>query len=161
VKSEKRRLSLILDACHAGRMLAEIVTDERQRTDFLLIDGFGASMHDELAWEVDVLGHGALSFAMGARPTGYPDPSAQHARLAQAVRKGDEDYVRTALCQHVPNPVTYLTEGEQTSVEVINGWHIQPQGGGTVDLLGDLTLDRVLQALKRARESEWLSAVEL
>jgi hypothetical protein len=57
--------------------------------------------------------------------------------------------------------VTYLTEGEQTSVEVINGWYIQPQGGGTVDLLGDLTLDRVLQALKRARESEWLSAVEL
>jgi hypothetical protein len=161
VNSEKRRLSLVLDSCHAGRTLAEVVIDERQRTDFLLIDGFGASMHDEVAWELDLLGHGALTFAMGGRPMGYPDVSGQHARLAKAVREGDEDHVRTALCRHVPNPVTYLTEGEQSSVEVINGWHIESKGGGAIPLLGDLTLARVLDALERARQSELLSDVEL
>jgi len=159
--SDKRRLSLVLDCCHAGRTLAEVVLDQRQRTDFLLIDGFAASMHDEVAWEVDLLGHGALTFAMGGRPTGYPDTAAQHTRLAQAVKEGDEDYVRTALCRHVPNPVTYLTEGEQSSVEVMNGWHLGPKGGGTVALVGDLTLARVLHALERARQSEPHSDVEL
>ena len=53
----KRRLALVLDCCHSGRALAEVVVDKRQKTDFLLIDGFAACMHDELSWELDLLGN--------------------------------------------------------------------------------------------------------
>jgi uncharacterized caspase-like protein len=64
----KRRLALVLDCCHSGRTLAEVVVDKRQKTDFLLIDGFAACMHDELSWELDLLGHGVLTSSMGAKP---------------------------------------------------------------------------------------------
>jgi len=161
---EKRRLALVLDCCHSGRTLAEVVVDKRQETDFLLIDGFAACMHDELSWELDLLGHGVLSCAMGAKPMGTDpaiDRMEEEVKLARAVREGDEKYLRGALHRHTPNPVTYLTEGDQTSVEVMNGWHIEAKGGGTVDLLGDLTLARVLDALERARTAELLSTVKL
>ncbi len=159
----KRRLALVLDSCHSGLTLTQVVVDKRQETDFLLIDGFAACMHDELAWELDLLGHGALSCSMGAKPAvmAGSDIRDEHARLAKAVREGDEEYLRAALHPHTPNPVTYLTEGDQTSVEVINGWHIEAKGGGTVDLLGDLSVPRLLDALERARTADAHSSVPL
>lgn len=155
----KRRLALVLDCCHSGRTLAEVVVDKRQKTDFLLIDGFAACMHDELSWELDLLGHGVLTSSMGAKPA--VDWKEGEAKLARAAREGDETYLRGALHRHTPNPVTYLTQGDQTSVEVINGWHIEAKGGGSVDLLGDLTLYRVLDALERARIADLYETVRL
>ena len=96
---------------------------------------------------------------MGAKPT--VDPREEEVELARAVREGDEEYLRWALHRHTPNPVTYLTQGDQTGVEVMNGWHIEAKGGGSVDLLGDLTLYRVLDALERARIADLYETVRL
>lgn len=161
---EKRRLSLVLDSCYSGRTLAEVVVDERQASDFLLIDGFAACMHDEVAWELDLLGHGALSFAMGARTDARKGPDASthdQTSLARAVRERNDAATRAALCRHTPNPVTYLTDGDQCAVEVINGWHIGPQGGGSIELLGHLSVPSVLNALERARSADDGAAVPL
>jgi hypothetical protein len=65
--------------------LAEVVVDTRQKTDFLLIDGFAACMHDELSWELDLLGHGVLSCSMGAQPA--VDRREEEVELARASAK--------------------------------------------------------------------------
>ena len=151
----KRRLALVLDSCHSGATLAEVLLDDRSRTDFLLIDGFAAALHDEYAWEMDYLGHGALTFSMATGRNRDPaDSRADEKRLARAVRDGDEPAIRKALYPFVPNPVTYLTEGEQSSIDLINGHWLAVKGCGSVDVLDVAPVPVLLDALSRARDAD-------
>ncbi len=142
----KRRVAVVLDSCHAARVLTDFVVDGRQKTDFLLIDGFAASMHDELAWELDGQGHGALTFGMAAKTELLSELLRGTAlRNAGSIASVHERAAKAA---------TLLTERDQTPVEVINGWHIEAHGGGHIDLDADLSVPVVLSALVRARAAE-------
>jgi hypothetical protein len=148
--SEQRYLSLVLDACYSARVLCEVLADERHSTDLLLIDGFAASLHDEAAWELERLGHGALTFAMRNRGNRHVD----RGRFARAVKTNDEAFLRFALQAFTPNPVTYLTEGEQNSVEVLNGHGLSVQGSGRIEVLSRPKPDDLFEALERARDAD-------
>lgn len=145
----KRRLGLVFDSCHSGRTLAQVFMDPRHTVDFLLIDGFAASLHDELAWELEELEHGALTFSRRNRGNAHVD----QARLARAARTGDESYLRFALQAFTPNPVTYLTQGDQTAIDFINGHHLTVEGGGEIEILERTSIPRFLAALERARDA--------
>jgi putative transposase len=120
--------------------------DGRQKTDFLLIDGFAASMHDELAWELDGQGHGALTFGMAAKTE----------LLSELLRGTALQNAGSIASVHerAAKAATLLTERDQTPVEVINGWHTEAHGGGHIDLDADLSVPVVLSALVRARAAE-------
>lgn len=112
--------------------------------------------------ELDRVGHGVLELLDGCQADEFRPGThrmEEETKLARAVREGDEQYLRWALHRHTP-PCD-VTQGDQTAVEVTSGWHMEAQGGGTVDLDGDLTLPRVLDALERARNAELRSRVEL
>jgi hypothetical protein len=141
------RLAVVLDSCFSGRTLAKLLLHRFHGTHYLLIDGFAAALHDELAWELEALSHGALTFTMRNRGNAHVDQN----RLARAVQEQDEDYLRFALQAYVPNPVTYLTEGDQHSIDLINGHEMEIKGCGTVDVIGEVTLDQLLEKVEQTR----------
>jgi hypothetical protein len=143
----KRRLGLVFDSCFSALTLARIMLHPFRRSRLLITDGFAAAMHDELAWELDSLGHGALTFSMANRGNAHVDRD----RLAKAVEQGDEIYLRLALQGFVPNPVSYLTDADQHSLDLINGHWLEIKGLGVVEVLGDASLDQLLDALERVR----------
>lgn len=145
----KRRLALVLDSCHSGRTLVEVLAEQVAQGDFLLVDGFAACLHDESAWEIDYLGHGALTFAMGNRGNAHVDG----AKLARAFLGDDREYLRFALQSSVPSSVALLTDGDQTSFEVINGWTATVHGADDNIVLDPDTfsLDGFLSSLEDGR----------
>ena len=72
-------------------------------------------------------------------------------QLAQAVERGDDTYLRLALQGFVPNPVSYLTEADQHSLDLVNGHLLEVKGLGSVDVLGNVALDQLLTALEQVR----------
>jgi len=78
-----------------------------------------------------------------------------HWKLGEAVHNNDEQYVRMALQGFVPNPVTYLTEGEQHSFNLINGHHLEVHGAGYFELPPFESFDstQLIDALERARDA--------
>jgi hypothetical protein len=144
---KRRRLGLVFDSCFSGLTLARIIVHPAHGSRVSIPDGFAAALHDEFAWELDSLGHGALTFTMQNPGNAHVDRN----RLAKAVEQGDEAYLRLALQGFVPNPVTYLTEGDQHSLDLTNGHWLEIKGWGGVDVLGDVSLDELLHALERIR----------
>ncbi len=120
--------------------------DSRQKTEFRLIDGFAASMHDELAWELDDQGHGALTFGMAAKAEFLSE------LLRDPTLRNMDDV--TSLHERAAEAAMRLTEHDQTPVEVTNGWHIEAHGGGHIRLDHDLSVAAVLSALVLARGAE-------
>lgn len=143
----RRRLGLVFDSCFSGLTLARIMVHPLHGEQVSISDGFAAALHDELAWELASLGHGALTFTMRNRGNAHVDRNV----LAKAVEQGNEAYLRLALQGFVPNPVTYLTEGDQHSLDLVNGHWLEIKGWGGVDVLGEVSLDEVLDALERVK----------
>lgn len=148
------RLAVVLDSCFSGRSLARMLLHPLHSSHFLLIDGFAAALHDEFAWELDSLGHGALTFTMRNRGNAHIDQN----RLARAVEEQDEEYLRLALQAYVPNPVTYLTEGNQHSIDVINGGLLQIKGCGEIGIDDTFVLDQLLEKMEDVRANPRISA---
>lgn len=143
----RRRLALVFDSCFSGLTLARIMLHPLHGARLSILDGFAAAMHDELAWEIDALGHGALTFTLANPGNAHVDAD----RLAQAVERRNETYLRLALQGFVPNPVSYLTEADQHSLDLINGHLLEVKGLGSVDVLGDVSLDQLLAVLEHVR----------
>lgn len=62
--SKRRHLGLVFDSCFSGLTLARLMVHPLHGDLISIVDGFAAALHDELAWELDSLGHGALTFTM-------------------------------------------------------------------------------------------------
>jgi hypothetical protein len=143
-------VELFLDSCYSAAFLAEFVA----ASDDTIIaprDMWAASLHDELAWELDELGHGALTFAVLMQGNGYVD----HDALAYAVHTGEDRYIRMALKSFVPNPVTFLTERDQHEVRLTNGHYLEVVGAGACELADAerVSRDQILDVLDRARKA--------
>lgn len=96
---------------------------------------------------VDDLGHGALTFTLSHRGNAHVDD----AKLARAVEEGDRAYIASALHSFVPNGVTWLTEGDQHPVEVVNGHDVRVIGAGRFKLAErSFEFHELLDALERA-----------
>jgi hypothetical protein len=149
------RLAVVLDSCFSGRTLARTLLHPLHSSHFLLIDGFAAALHDEFAWELDSLGHGALTFTMRNPGNAHVDRN----RLARAVEERDEEYLRFALQAYVPNPVTYLTEGDQHSIDLMNGHHLEIKGCGSISLLDGFVLDQLLEKMEEVRANPNLDQI--
>ncbi len=108
-------LELALDSCHSGAFFAHLL-EEEQDAPFTARDMYISSLPEEVSWELEELGHGVMAFTLLNRGNAHVDQR----RLARAVRDRDDAYVRFASQAFVPNPVTYLTEGDQTSCELVS-----------------------------------------
>jgi hypothetical protein len=149
----ERGVELLLDSCFAGAFLADFLsasTFPSLRNKITPRDIWAASLHDELAWELPELSHGALIFTL-------KNPGNAHVdfwKLGEAVHDNDQDYIRMALQGSVPNPVTYLTEGDQHSIELINGHALQVKGVGYFELPFDqFSPVQMMDTLERARDA--------
>jgi Caspase domain len=140
---DRRKLAFVFDSCHSGHTLAKVLIDERHGPDFLVIDAFAASLPDESAWELGHLGHGVLTFTMMRK-----EVPVDFAGLVRAVDEGDNAYLRLAFHAFAPNPVAYLTEGEQHSLDAINGHNVSVPGGGDTEVEPDTTLEELLAELR-------------
>lgn len=140
-------VELMLDSCYSAAFLAEFIA-ESQDTLVSPRDSWAASLHNEIAWELDELGHGALSFSLLFPGNAHVD----HDALAHAIHVGDEKYIRMALKSFVPNPVTYLTERDQHEVRLTSGHYLEVVGAGACELAdaGRVTKDQILDVLERA-----------
>ncbi len=158
-RSKRRQaLGIVLDCCFSGRALAEIICSDEHATGLILVeDGFAAALHDEEAFEIDSLNHGALTFTMRYPGNRHVDQS----RLARAVNENDDEYLRYALQGFVPNPVAYLTEGDQHSIDLTNGHYVEVKGGGHFDVLGRVPVRQVLDALEAARHADCGASVSI
>lgn len=145
-----RRLGVVLDSCYSGLTLARLITHEAHRREALLVDAFAAAMHDEMAWEVGDLGHGALTYAMTAR---RPLTIGGDSELALAIETQDEMAIRRIMYKVAPNPVSYLTQGDQHSLDLVNGHALEVKGLGALDILGSPSVQEICHALERLRES--------
>jgi hypothetical protein len=72
-------------------------------------------------------------------------------RLALAVERGDEAYLRMALQGYVPNPVSYLTERDQHSIDLVNGRHLEVKGCGNIAVVRKVSLDQLLETMDQTR----------
>ena len=70
------------------------------------------------------------------------------------MRDRDDAYVRLATQAFVPNPVTYLTEGDQTSFELVSGHRVVLKGAGEFELPARFTGAQLVELLGRAGEAE-------
>jgi hypothetical protein len=145
-----RRIGVVFDSCYSGLTLAQLLLHPETGRHISLRDGFAAALHDEGAWELDHLGHGALTFTMKNAGNAHVDFS----KLARAVQENDQKYLRLALQAFVPNPVTYLTEGDQHSIDLLNGHYVKVKGAGSIEVLGAVSLTQLLDALERARDAD-------
>jgi hypothetical protein len=152
--SHGRGVELLLDSCFAGAFMADFLAascSPDMQDKIHPREMWIASLHDELAWELPELSHGALVFTLKNPGNAHAD----HWKLGEAVHNRDEQYVRMALQGFVPNPVTYLTEGEQHSINLINGHHLEVKGAGYFELPPFESFDstQLIDALERARDA--------
>jgi len=150
VTSDALRVDLFIDACFAGAFLAEAIASRSVDSCVRIRDAHLACLHDESAWEMSSLHHGALTFVLKHPGNAHVDS----ARLARAVDEGDEQYIRASLHSFVPNPVTYLTQGDQHTIVVTGGHHCEVQGGGYFEIPNrHLPAQELCRALSRARRA--------
>lgn len=152
----RRLVGLVLDCCYSGLALAQLLTHPQHGRAFTVVDGFAASLHNEVAWELDSLSHGALTFTMKHPGNAHVESE----RLARAVDQGDDEYLRLALQAFVPNPVTYLTRGDQHSLDLVNGHYLTIKGHGSVEIGDTTTLSRLVAAMDRARVGRLNEVIE-
>src|SRR4051812_31482351 len=89
----RRDVHVALDCCFSAIPLAHLLCNFRESNRLRIMDGFAAAFHDEYAWEVDNLHHGAFTFSKAYPGNAHVD----QAVLARAVRQNDESYLRYAL----------------------------------------------------------------
>jgi hypothetical protein len=147
-------IELAMDSCFAGAFLAEFLAaadSPEMKAKLLPRDMWAASLHDESAWELPELGHGVLTYTFKNVGNGYVDMQ----QLAQAVDRNDQQFLRMALQGHVPNRVTFLTEGDQHAIELVNGHQMEVKGAGYFELPIDepCSADQLKDALERCRDA--------
>ncbi|MER6474596.1 hypothetical protein, partial [Streptomyces collinus] len=145
-----RKLQLVLDSCYSGMTLARLICCESNLTGVLLVDAFAAAMHDEKAWELTSLGHGALTYTMA---TAQSLNIGGNSDLALAIEIQDEEEIRKHLYRVAPNPVSYLTNADQHSLDLINGHSLEIKGLGTLDILRTTTPEEICEHLEQLRSA--------
>jgi len=142
-------LELGMDSCHSGAFFAYLM-EKKQQGPIVARDMYVSCLPDEVAWEMDTLGHGALAYTLFHPGNAHVD----HNRLALAVRQGDEAYIRMATHSFVPNPVTYLTEGDQHSFELVSGHEVDVKGAGRFDLTDAFSAKELISKLATAGNAQ-------
>ena len=141
-------IALVLDCCYAARPLSQAMCHSLNPSRFAVIDGFAACLADEAAWELTSLGHGVLTYVM--QP---PKGKLTDYEIAQAVRDQDMGMIAQAAFKMVPNPVTLLAGGGQTSCEVINNHDVTVHGAGQFECLPKMTEAEFVDLLDHAKQS--------
>ncbi len=157
-----RRVDLVLDSCFAGAFLAEFlacISQSGEGTKVRIVDARIAALHKELAWEIPALSHGVMTYVFNSlfKSNDFQERDV----LARAVNTNDQPTIRRLLHRYVPNPVSYLTEGDQHSVEVTNGHYVEVPGGGHFELLYEpFSPDQLERTLARALSASMNTEVE-
>lgn len=155
VENRRRcRVDMVIDSCFAGAFVADFLAYSWSSLDTRIFpcDIFAASLHNELAWELEEFGHGThtLSFkamflpkiirpSLPRHPPPFPQPRDE-------LRNGG---------------VSWMSEDEQHAIEYTNG-HMQVHGAGHffLDKLGDdFTSDEIELTLEDALAVPFLTEV--
>lgn len=109
------RISILVDACHAGRFLLDAIDlILRMHAEDLVLDyGLGASMPDEVAWEIPALRHGLATFCFSVQEVGLGSMTATSDTLDVTWSIAQGAPGASVVSGAVQNPLTYDT-GELT-----------------------------------------------
>lgn len=140
-----RHLRVAIDACYSGLALARMLLHPTHWGKVVLRDAFASSLPSEESYELDRLGHSAFTHSMvGPYANVLPPPPGQ----------GDwseRDYREWSRAQR--ETTQYLTNGQQHSLDVMNGHHVTLRGasgrsmGVEVDPEAGMQLDELRDAL--------------
>ncbi len=150
------RVDMIIDSCFSGAFVADFLAHSWSSLDERIFpcDILAASLHNELAWELEDFGQGAHTLAfkamflpkiVGPALPRYPPPFPQ-----------PQDELRNG-------GVSWVTEDEQHAIEYTNG-HMQVHGAGHFylhELSGSLTSEQVRIALEDALAVPFMTEVRM
>lgn len=154
----KRGLSFILDSCYAGSFLINIVLElEHNGCRIKLFDAKVSSMHDEKAWELEFLEHGAFTFTFLNPGNGYVN----NIEFTRAIEKQDHRLLAKYLqgsVGHLASSTAFLTQGRQHSIDCLKGDHITIDGHGYFsisDIEGIITRENLIKEFEKAKNVIW------
>lgn len=138
-----RHLRVVIDACYSGMALARMLLHPTHWSKVVLRDAFASSLPSEESYELDRLGHSVLTHTMvGAYASVLPPPPGRDDWSEREHREWRRAQRETAQ---------YLTNGQQHSLDVINGHHVALRGAGgrfmDVDPDAAMQLDELRDAL--------------
>ena len=147
----KLHVDIVLDSCYSARFLIDFIVSSQANETVYGFDCNVSSLPDEKSYEMDFIEHGAFSFSLTHPGNSYVDAT----ELARAVDKQDlRTIVKSLQGITVPNPVAFLTNGRQHSMELISGHHLSIHGAGSIELsdhFGALTHAGLADAVARAK----------
>jgi hypothetical protein len=147
----KLHVNIVLDSCYSARFLIDFIFNSQSNETIYGFDCKVSALPDEKSYEMDFIEHGAFSFSLTHPGNCYVDAT----ELARAVDNRDlRTIVKSLQGITAPNPVAFLTNGRQHSIELISGHHLSIPGAGSIELvdyLGTLTHAGLTDAIARAK----------
>ncbi len=139
-----RGLSFFFDSCYSGGFLIDIIIDLlKDKHPIRLYDALVSSMYDEKSWELSFLEHGAFTFSFLNKGNAYVD----RLEFSRAVQKNDfrviAKYIQGMVGLSGGDPVTFLTQGRQHSIDCIKGHDF------TVSKYGSFSLTELEEEITR------------
>ena len=129
-KSHRRlRVDLFFDSCFASAFIAHFLTYAWSELEDVLFpcNLFAAALPDEYAWELPTLGHGVLTHAY---KTEIESPLLAQSRLLLIVKTLWNRWRKIEPQRLYMGGVSYITNGDQHSLEYENGYFTLHGGGG-------------------------------
>lgn len=125
-----RHLRIVIDSCYSGLTLCHMLVNPHHMSRLVVRDGFAASLPNEEAFELRRLGHSVLTYSM-IRPGAF---------LMRKISQEGPDSLSASEIRELKaanrETTSYLTNGKQHSLDVINGHGISLRGRrATVELL--------------------------
>ncbi|NEP19473.1 MAG: hypothetical protein F6J97_21705 [Leptolyngbya sp. SIO4C1] len=144
-------VDIVLDSCYSARFLIDFVVGSQSSETVHVFDCMVSSLPDEKSYEMDFIEHGAFSFSLTHPGNSYVDAT----ELARAIDNQDlRTIVKSLQGIAAPNPVAFLTNGRQHSMELISGHYLSIPGAGSIELadhFGTLTHAGLADAIARAK----------
>jgi hypothetical protein len=154
-----RGLSFFLDSCYSGGFLIEIIIELlKDNHPVRLYDALVSSMYDEKSWELSFLEQGAFTFSFLNKGNAYVD----RIEFARAVQNNDSrviaKYIQGMVGSAGADPVTFLTQGKQHSIDCLKGHYFTVSGYGSfsyTDLEEKITREILEEKFSMARSEIW------
>jgi hypothetical protein len=133
-----RHLRTVIDSCYSGLTLCRMVKHPHHWSRLVVRDGFAASLPSQEAFELRSLQHSVLTYTM---------VRAGNALWESAEKMTAEEFKEANASQR--ETTQYLTNGQQHSLDIINGHSISLRGSAAkfVEVLDTETLDELVEAV--------------
>jgi hypothetical protein len=134
-----RHLQMVIDSCYSGLTLCRMVLHPAHWSRLVIRDGFAACLPSEEAFELRSLKHSVLTY------TALKQIKHMNIGMAQHISADDVKQLKRGQRETSPN----LTNGQQHSLDIINGHYVslRDSAGSDLEIPDDATVEQLAEAL--------------